>query len=269
MSGTSPASAGTSRVSPGRVTRGRRCSCVAGSAAAERSASTRSSASACRRVTPGASLPMTLIAPPRERFVRGSERQRRPRLVVDRVPETLRHHADHGRRLVPQRHDRSDDVAAAAEETLPHVVAKHDHAGCARPLVGVQQATSEQGRHPRRTERGGGEIRRPDRLGSRVAGDEIAGVRAVRAQVVDRADLAPPCEEVAHDASLGLVRQGVPCLDQDEPLAFGQRNRRRQEFARQVVPARPDADRNGQRQSARERQARVLQQHSQSEPVIL
>ena len=54
----------TSASPPSRTTRGRRCSCVTGSAAAARSPNTRSSAFACSRVTPGASLPMTPIAPP-------------------------------------------------------------------------------------------------------------------------------------------------------------------------------------------------------------
>ena len=56
--------AGISDPSPSRITRGRRCACVAGSAAAVRSASTRSSAFAWSCVTPGASRPITPIAPP-------------------------------------------------------------------------------------------------------------------------------------------------------------------------------------------------------------
>ena len=204
-----------------------------------------------------------------ERIVRGAERQRRPGVVVDRVPETLRHHTDHGRRCVPQCHDRTDDVVATAKDALPYVVAEHDHAGCSRPLVGVEQGATKQGRHTCRAERGGSEFGHPDRLGSRVADDEIPSVRAVRSQLLDRSQLAPPFEEVAHDASLGLVGQGIPRLDQDEPVAFGQRDRWRQELARQVVPASPNPDRNGERQSARERQARVLQEHPQPEPVIL
>ena len=118
-------------------------------------------------------------------------------------------------------------------------------------------------------ERGGGELRHLDRLGSRVADDEISSVRAVRPQVLDRAQLAPPFEEVADDAWLGLVRQGVLRLDQDDAVAFGQRDRRRQELARQVVPACANPDRDGERQPARERQARVLQEHPESELVIL
>ena len=204
-----------------------------------------------------------------ERTVRGAERQWRPGVVVDRVPETLRHDTDHGRRCVPQFHDRSDDVLPAAEGALPHVVAEHDHAGCSRHFVGVEQGTTEQGRHTCRAERGGGELRHLDRLGSRVADDEISSVRAVRPQILDRSQLAPPFEEVANDARLGRVGQGVLRLDHDEAVAFGQRDRRRQELARQVVPPCANPDRNGERQSARERQARVFQEHPESELVIL
>ena len=92
---------------------------------------------------------------------------------------------------------------------------------------------------------------------------------AVRPQVLDRAQLAPPFEEVAHDARFGRVRQRVLRLDQDDAVAFGQRDRRRQELARQVVPACANPDRNGERQPARERQARVFQEHPESELVIL
>ena len=98
---------------------------------------------------------------------------------------------------------------------------------------------------------------------------EISSVRAVRAQILDRSQLAPPFEEVAHDAWLGLVCQGILRLDHDEAVAFGQRDRRRQDLARQVVPACANPDRNGERQPARERQARVFQEHPESELVIL
>ena len=90
---------------------------------------------------------------------------------------------------------------------------------------------------------------------------------APRSSIVSQ--LAPPFEEVAHDARLGLVCQGILRLDQDEAVAFGQRDRRRQSLPDQVVPARANPDRNGERQSARERQARVLQEHPESELVIL
>ena len=171
MSGTSPASPGTSRVSPSRIARVRRCSCVAGK---RRGRPFGKHAQLGVRLLPrdaGSQPADDADRTPFERFVRGAKRQWRPGLVVDRVPETVRHHADHGRRPVPQCHDRSDDVAPTAEQTLPHVVAEHDHAGCARPLVGVEQAAAEQGRHTRRAERAGGELRRPDRLRRRVAGD--------------------------------------------------------------------------------------------------
>ena len=173
-----------------------------------------------------------------ERIVRGPERQWRPGIVVDRVAKTLRHDTDHGRRCVPQFHDRSEDVLPAAEGALPHVVAEHDHAGCSRHFVGVEQGTTEQGRHTCRAERGGRELRHLDRLGSRVTDDEISSVRAVCPQILDRSQLAPPFEEVARDARLGLVCQGILRLDQDEAVAFGQRDRRRQDLTdRSYQPA--------------------------------
>ncbi len=101
--------------------------------------------------------------------------------------------------------------------------------------------------------------------GAALPTSEISRVRAVRPQILDRAQLAPPFEEVAHDARLGLVGQRILRLDQDEAVAFGQRDRRRQDLAQQVVPACANPDRNGERQPARERQARVLEEHSAAE----
>lgn len=57
-------------------------------------------------------------------------------------------------------------TSGGAEGALPHVVAEHDHAGCSRHFIGVEQGTTAQGRHTCRAERGGGELRYLDRLGT-------------------------------------------------------------------------------------------------------
>ena len=102
----------SSGASPSRTTRGRRCACVAGSAAAVRSPNRRISASACcaRDATRQPADDADRIA--FERVVRAAERQWRPGVVVDRVAKALRHDTDHGRRCVPQLHDRTEDVVA-------------------------------------------------------------------------------------------------------------------------------------------------------------
>ena len=61
----------------------------------------------------------------------------------------------------------------------------------------------------------------------------------------------------------------VPHLDLDDAIAVGERNRGTKEVARQVVPASADPDRDGERQSARDRQARILQEHPQAQFVVL
>ena len=204
-----------------------------------------------------------------ERLVRGAERQWRPGIVVERVAKAFRHHTDHGGRCVSQFHDRSDDVLPAAEGALPHVVAEHDHARRSRPFVGVEQGTAEQGRDACGAEGGGRELCHLDGLGRRVGDGEISRAGAVRPQIHDGSQLAAPFEEVVHDARLGLVCQGILRLDQDQAIAFGQRDRRRHDLAHQVVPASANPDRNGERQAAGERQARVFQEHPEAELVIL
>ena len=59
-----------------------------------------------------------------------------------------------------------------------------------------------------------------------------------------------------------LVTAGdVPHFDLDDAIAAGERNRGTKEVARQVVPAGSDPDRDGERQSPRDRQAWILQEH--------
>ena len=204
-----------------------------------------------------------------ERIVRAAERQWCPGVVIDRVPKALRHDTNHGRRRVPQFHDRTEDLVPAAERALPYVIAEHDHAGSTSPFVGVEEGTTEQGRHTRRAERGGGQLRHLDRLGRRVADHEVSRLRAVRPQVLDRLQPAPPLEEVAQDARLGLVRQGIVRLDRDEAVALGQWDRGCEDLPHHVVPACSNPDRNRERQSARKRQARVFQEHPEAELVVL
>jgi hypothetical protein len=108
-----------------------------------------------------------------------------------------------------------------------------------------------------------------DRLGRRVADDEVSRVLAIRAEAVDRAQLAPPLEEVAHDAQFRRIRQRVLRVDRHDPVPFGQRDHRRHELAREVVPACADADCDGERQPARDREDRVFNEHPKCELVIL
>jgi hypothetical protein len=58
-------------------------------------------------------------------------------------------------------------------------------------------------------------------------------------------------------------------LKDDKAIAVGQRDRGPQQFAPQVVPARADADRNGERQPAGNGQTRILQRQPDTELVIL
>jgi hypothetical protein len=81
--------------------------------------------------------------------------------------------------------------------------------------------------------------------------------------------LTSPFEEIACDPQFRPVRQRVLRLDQNDAVAFGERDRRRQDLAPDVVPARADPDRNGERQAPGNRQARVFEKHPDAELVIL
>ncbi len=91
-----------------------------------------------------------------------------------------------------------------------------------------------------------------------VPDDEISSVGSVRAQFLDGSQLAPPLDEVARGAWPRLIGQGILRLDQDEAVALRQRDGGREELTRYVVPSDANPDRNRERQSARECQARVF-----------
>ena len=190
-------------------------------------------------------------------------------MVAERIPEPFRHDTDHGDRCAAQFHRGAHDVVAPLERALPHVISQHDDARRSRLLVGVEEPTTNQGSHTRGAKCGGRECRRPDQHGRCVADNQIPELRAVRPEAVDRPHIAPPFEEVPSDTEFRLVRQGIVRLDDDDAIAVGQRDRGPQQFAPQVVPARADPDRNGERQPPGNGQTRILQQHPDTELVIL
>jgi hypothetical protein len=62
-----------------------------------------------------------------------------------------------------------------------------------------------------------------------------------------------------------LAGRGIAHLDLDETVAAGQRQCRPEQVAGHVVPPRADADRDGQREPAGDRQPRILEQHPSAE----
>src|SRR6185503_11153621 len=166
-------------------------------------------------------------------------------------------------------HIQSDDVLPGTERLLPHVVSQYDNARRSWRLIGVEQRATEDRRDTRGAEPGRRDLRHLDPLRYATVDDEIPGRGAERPDVLDGSQAASPFEEVARDAELELVRQNVARLNRDQTVAFGQRNRRRQELLTQVVPPRANRDRNGERQRAGNGQARVLHEHPESELVIL
>ena len=69
---------------------------------------------------------------------------------------------------------------------------------------------------------------------------------------------------------LVLAAGRVAHLDLDDAVALGERQSSDEDRSRDdVVPARADPDRDGQRQAARDRQARILHEHPDTQLVIL
>jgi hypothetical protein len=189
--------------------------------------------------------------------------------VVDRKREAVWHDADDGRRCVSKLHRLSDDVGASSEPLAPHVVAKDDHRRCAGLLVGVEQRPSNERRHTNELKGRRGDLGDRHWLRSRVAENHIALDRAIRAEIHDGSHVALPNQEVVKHAPLVSAAGDIAHLDLDDAIAVRERNRRPQQVARQVVPAGADADGNGERQPARDGQARILQQHPQPQLVVL
>jgi hypothetical protein len=75
--------------------------------------------------------------------------ERRPRLVVEREGEALRHDADDGRLLRTEPNDPPDHGGVRREAALPHAEAEHDHGGRLALRVALNQKPSVQGQEGR------------------------------------------------------------------------------------------------------------------------
>ena len=170
-------------------------------------------------------------------------------MVADRITEPFRHDTDHGDRCAAQFHRGAHDVVRPSNErchtsypstTTPGAPGFSSASRSPRPIRGVTRAV-----------RNAVAVSAAVRIstGACVADNQIPELRAVRPEAVDRPHIAPPFEEVPSDTEFRLVRQGIVRLDDDDAIAVGQRDRGPQQFAPQVVPARADPDRNGERQA--------------------
>ena len=66
-----------------------------------------------------------------------------------------------------------------------------------------------------------------------------------------------------------LPAADVAHLDLDDAVALRERQGRTKQIAREIVPARSDPDRDGERQTTRDRQARILHEHPDTQLVVL
>ena len=103
-----------------------------------------------------------------------------------------------------------------------------------------------------------------DRLRGSARDDQVALDGAERAYLLDRLELAAPGMEVVHRLSHFVVDLNVPIFERDNALSVLDRERRVQLGVDHREEGGADADPDGQPQSADDREARVLRQHSRA-----
>ena len=186
--------------------------------------------------------------------------------MVDREGEAFRHHADDRGRRTPELHGLPDRVGASAEPLLPHGRSR------ARQPAGRPGCSSESSSG--RPRRGGTWTTRKrrrrvsatgDRLGLRVTEDQVALDRPVRAELLDRlrGSRRQPRKSCSSRRSSSLAAAlRISTSTMRSPSGSGSRGRRKS--PREVVPAGPDADRDREREPARQGQAWILHAASAS-----
>jgi hypothetical protein len=185
--------------------------------------------------------------------------------VIDRKREALRHDADHGGLRSSELHRLPNHVRASCEPSLPHRVAEHDDRWCAGLFVALEERPAQERRYAHKAKRRRRNLGDGHRLRTRAVTHQVPLQRAIRTQFFDRADVAPPADEVVQHTAFILNVHRVAHLDLDDAVAVGQRQRRPHEISVEVVPRRADADGDRQREPAGDREARKAAKHPEPE----
>lgn len=151
------------------------------------------------------------------------------------------------------------------EAVLPQVVADDRDERRTGALIGVIECAAEQRWHAERAERRRRHFGSEHRFGDARAARQVARDRAIGREVVDAAQRLAPADKVVRGALLRAVRRGIPVLEDHEPIARGQRDRRRHELPQGFEGARANPDREGHRDAADRGQHRVLHEHAAAE----
>ena len=227
--------------------------------------------SACARasVAPGASRPKTTPSGPVLRSVRvGSRPERNPVPEVERELEAVRHDTDDGVHVLAEPQFASDHVSRAGEAPLPDVVADDDDGGGAGRGVGVDDRPADQRRHPRHPKPGGRDLGDRRELDRSVGRNDVALDRLERADVIDRLQAGAPTLEVLPRRVTPPAGLAVPHLDGDNPVTLVERKRTPHDHVERSEHDRGDADRQGHRQPADQRQPPVPDEQPEPEPDI-
>ncbi len=189
-------------------------------------------------------------------------RQRRPDLRVGRVPELLRHDADHGRApAADERQLLTDDARVSAEAALPEPVTQNDGARPARAELFRRERAAERGRDAEQREEVFRDAHARDHLGQAARVERQAAARVGR-QPLEGAALRAPVHEVRGRDAAHFGRAAAPVLGRGDDHALGrvERQRPHQRRVHDAEDRRVDADAQPQRQHRDQRQPRPLQQ---------
>jgi hypothetical protein len=156
-------------------------------------------------------------------------------------------------------------ISASAKSLLPDVISEHDHGGCTRAFVGLDQGTAENRRDAHELKGRGRNLGHRDRFGIRPPHCQQSLERAIGAELFHRFELLPPDHEVVQQSPLVANDARIAHFDLDDAVAFRERNCGTEEIAGDVVPAGAKTDRNRNRQPAGNRQPWILHQHPQAE----
>ena len=193
--------------------------------------------------------------------VQRAQAERDPGFVKSREFEPLGHDADDRAFHVPEADASSDDAGVASEPCLPRAMADDDHRRRAWLFVIIRQQAADYRSHSREPQRRRADLGDNDRLGNVRARDQIALERSVGAEIRDRPELLAPDCEIVQSLIGRAVRRGVPQPDLDDAIALVEGECRPGHLRREFERGRSRRDCEGHRETADERQARILDEH--------
>ena len=203
--------------------------------------------------------------PGARRLIEESSLERHPYVVGDREFVAFPHDANDGHVFVPELHAASDHVRIAAKPRAPDLVTNDGHRRRGRLLVRFDEHATHQRHAGGDRESGDAHLRNSDRPRITERVDQVQARVPPSADVGDRSQRLPPVQEVVEDLRLFIVHLEVHEANFDQAVAVRQRQGRVDEQAEDLEDHQANADREGHRNAANHREARILHEHSCAE----